>query len=110
MDDMDKPVGELVDIDPAEAARLTFLRRLVTVLTAVMIGGLLVLIVLFVTRFPTAGPKAVSFDLPDAITLPEGAAPIAFTRGSDWVAITTETEILIYDAATGDIRQTVRID
>ncbi len=110
MDDMDKPVGELMDIDPAEAAHLTFLRRLVTVLTAVMIGGLLVLIVLFVTRFPSATSQVVSFELPASITLPEGAAPIAFTRGSDWVAITTETAIMIFDATTGDLRQTVTID
>ncbi|MEN8838849.1 MAG: DUF6476 family protein, partial [Celeribacter marinus] len=44
MADMDEPVGELMDIDPAQAAHLTFLRRLVTALTVVMIGGLLVLI------------------------------------------------------------------
>nr|WP_177205484.1 DUF6476 family protein [Celeribacter marinus] len=110
---MDEPVGELMDIDPAQAAHLTFLRRLVTALTAVMIGGLLVLIVLFVTRFPTisatAPSKTIAFDLPASITLPDGAAPIAFTRGSDWVAITTETEILIYDAATGAHRQTVTL-
>ncbi len=100
-----------MEIDPAEAARLTFLRRLVTVLTVVMIGGFLVLIALLVTRFPTSGDTSrVSFDLPEVIDLPDGVAPLAFTRGPDWVAITTEVEILIYDATTGALRQRVGIE
>lgn len=103
--DMDDPV----ELDPREAAGLRFLRRLVTVLTVVMIGGLLVLITLFVTRFPTAAPAPVSFDLPEALALPEGVTPLAFTRGPDWVAITTEEAVLIYDAATGALRQRVDI-
>ncbi|GAA3854033.1 DUF6476 family protein [Celeribacter arenosi] len=97
------------EIDPKEAANLRLLRRLVTALTVVMIGGLLVLIVLFVTRFPTVSAP-VSYDLPDAITLPEGVTPTAFTRGRDWVAITTPDEILIYDAQSGDLRQRIVIE
>ncbi len=48
--------------DPIEPANLRFLRRLVTVLTATMIGGLLVIIALIVIRFSDRAP-----DLPDSI-------------------------------------------
>ena len=77
-----------------------------TVLTATMIAGLLVLIVLFVTRFPSAEAP-----LPDAITLPDGARATAFTQGSGWYAVVTEAdEILIYDRESGALRQRIAIE
>jgi hypothetical protein len=89
-----------------EPANLRFLRRLVTVLTAVMILGLLVLIALIVIRLQT---PAVTF--PDTITLPEGADAQAYTKGRGWNAIVTDQNtILIYDAETGELRQTVTIE
>ncbi len=93
-------------------AGLTLLRRLVTGLLVVMICGFLVLIGLLVTRFPDmkgSSAAAVSFDLPETITLPEGVSPTAFTRGDDWVAIVTDDAILIYSAETGALRQTVSL-
>jgi hypothetical protein len=97
--------------DPTEVvepANLRFLRRLVTVLTAVMICGLVVIIGLFVTRLGTAtAPLA----LPDAITLPEGARAQAFTQGVDWYAVVTaDDQILIYSRVTGELRQTIEIE
>ncbi|MGC1495922.1 MAG: DUF6476 family protein [Sulfitobacter sp.] len=93
-------------IDPIEPANLRFLRRLVTVLTAVMIGGVLVVIILLVTRLSGDGPA-----LPDTITLPDGKTAATFTQGDDWYAIvTTDNHILIYDRLTGKIRQTIQID
>ncbi len=90
----------------AEPANLRFLRRLVTVLTAVMILGLLTIVALLVIRLGAARP----LPLPDLITLPEGATATAFTRGSDWYAVVTgDNRILIFDAETGAIRQTVTI-
>ncbi len=91
-----------------EPANLRFLRRLVTVLTAVMICGLLVIIGLFVTRLGTAtAPLA----LPDTITLPDGTTAQAFTQGRDWYAVVTQTDdILIYDRMTGTLRQSIQID
>ena len=79
-----------------------------TVLTAVMICGLLVIIGLFVTRLGTAtAPLA----LPDAITLPDGATAQAFTQGQDWYGVVTnEDQILIYDRTTGNLRQTITLD
>ena len=93
-------------------AGLTLLRRLVTGLLVVMICGFLVLIGLLVTRFPdmnALSTPAISFDLPKTITLPEGVSPTAFTRGDDWVAIVTDDAIMIYDAETGALRQTVML-
>ena len=94
--------------DPIEPANLRFLRRLVTVLTVVMIFGLLVIIGLFVTRL---GKTSAPLPLPDAITLPDGASPRAFTQGRDWYAIVTSgDEILIYGRASGKLRQTITIN
>lgn len=109
-------MSDPIEIDPKEAARLTLLRRLVTTMLVVMIGGFLVLIGLLVTRFPEMNGDAapVAFDLPDQIALPEGSAPTAFTRGSDWIAIISQSEtgeeILIYDAGSGALRQRIGIE
>ncbi len=89
-----------------EPANIRFLRRLVTLLTATMIAGLLAIVALIVIRF-SAAPDLV---LPDALTLPDGAQALAFTQGADWYAVVTDDEILIYDRATGQLRQTVRIE
>ncbi|SFN59684.1 hypothetical protein SAMN04487859_105203 [Roseovarius lutimaris] len=86
---------------------LKFLTRLVTVLTATMIAGLLVIIALFVIRF--WGNDAP--DLPATITLPDGARATAFTQGTGWYAIVTaDDRILIYDRTTGNLRQSVTIE
>ena len=77
-----------------------------TVLTAVMICGVLVVTVLLVTRLSGKGP-----DLPQVITLPDGRTASAFTQGDDWYAIvTTDNQILIYDRLSGKLRQTLTID
>ena len=92
---------------PGQAANLRFLRRLVTVLTATMILGLVTIVALLVIRFTTAPPP---LRLPDTVTLPDGARPLAFTRGTGWYAVVTDAdEILIFDAATDTLRQRVRI-
>ncbi|MEM7520148.1 MAG: DUF6476 family protein [Pseudomonadota bacterium] len=94
---MDDPVDE--------PANLRFLRRLVTVLTAVMICGVLVVIGLLVTRLTGDAPA-----LPSEIALPEGATARAFTQGTDWYAVVTQAdEILIFDRLTGALRQRVQI-
>ncbi|EPX75926.1 DUF6476 family protein [Salipiger mucosus] len=89
-----------------EPASLRFLRRLITVLTAVMIAGCLAILAMLVIRYTTTRAP-----LPEVITLPGGATATAFTQGSDWYAVVTEAdEILIFDRATGNLRQTLRID
>ena len=88
-----------------EPANLRFLRILVTILTTVMIFGLLVIVTLFVIRFSST-PQM----LPDSITLPDGTKAAAFTMGTDWYAVVTEDEqILIFDRTSGFLRQTIAI-
>ena len=85
---------------------LRYLKALVTILTVTMILGFLTIVALFVMRF-SAMNKA---ELPDEITLPDGAKAQAFTRGDDWFAIVTEDdEILIYGKSTGNLRQRIQI-
>ncbi|MBE9636538.1 DUF6476 family protein [Salipiger mangrovisoli] len=91
-----------------EPANLRFLRRLVTVLTAVMIAGLVAIVSLIVIRFTAATRAPVP--LPSEITLPAGATASAFTQGGDWYAVvTTDNRILIYDRKTQQLRQTIAI-
>lgn len=88
-----------------EPAQLRFLRRLVTVLTAVMIGGVVLIIALLVIRLndkPTM--------LPENVVLPEGVEAKAVTLGESWYGIVTQTdEILIFDRLTGKLRQRLQI-
>ncbi len=91
----------------AELRSLRLLRILVTVLLGVMIVGFIVLIALFVTRFTTSPDRPA---LPDVITLPEGTSATAFTQGIGWFAVVTvDDRILIFDAATGALRQSIQI-
>ncbi|KAJ55278.1 hypothetical protein ACMU_11295 [Actibacterium mucosum KCTC 23349] len=99
---MDKSPDEMGELPP----NLRFLRGLVTVLTAVMIGGLILLLTLIVIRFRASD----DFALPDAITLPEGATVQALTKGEGWWAVVTgDNRILIYSARTGALIQEVAV-
>lgn len=94
-------------IPGSEPPNLRFLRILVTVLTATMILGVVVLIALVVIRLPGTNRPP----LPDSITLPSGTTATAFTRGAGWYAVVTQDQrILILDAKTGDLRQEIRIE
>ncbi|MCA0919607.1 DUF6476 family protein [Pseudooceanicola nanhaiensis] len=92
-----------------EPANLRFLRRLVTALTGTMIVGLIILIALIVIRFwstPAAGPALPQ--LPEAISLPEGASAQAITFGTGWIAVVTDDQqILVYDSASGALRDSL---
>ena len=71
-----------------------------------MIGGLVVVVGLLVTRFYGDGPV-----MPDSITLPSGAEATAFTKGDGWYAVVTaDNQILIFDALTGALKKTIPID
>jgi hypothetical protein len=102
---MDNPDKNL-DPQLPEPPNLRFLRRLVTVLTATMIGGVLLIIALIVMRFYDVPPP-----LPDTITLPGGAAAISFTQGPNWYAVVTDqSQILIFDRVTGRLSQSIDIE
>ena len=79
---------------------------LVTTLMVVMIGGLLVIVALFVIRFSSTGPT-----LPESITLPDGSSAEAITIGRTWYGVVTDDDrILIFDRATGTLRQTIVVN
>ncbi|WP_127656907.1 DUF6476 family protein [Alexandriicola marinus] len=96
------PDGE----DPGLPPELRYLKRLVSGLTWIMILGFVVLIAALVIRL-----NADPVPLPDRITLPDGVSAHAFTQGEDWFAVvTSQDEILIYDRASGALRQTIKVD
>ncbi len=97
--------------EPSEPPRLRNLRWLVTILTATMILGLLTIIALVVITLTRVSPGAA---LPAHITIPVGETTLAFTQGSDWIALVTKDRqgserIRILDSATGKERQTIDI-
>ena len=92
----------------AEPANLKFLRRLVTVLTATMIVGLVVMIALLVIRLNSAPPKLA---LPDYIELPEGTRATAFTQAPTWYAVvTSDDRILIFNRDSGELAQDIPVN
>ena len=79
---------------------------MVMLLTAVMIGGVLVTFALIVIRLSDRTPT-----LPDQIDLPDGAKAQAVTIGNNWYAIVTDdNRILIFDKTTGNLRQEVTLN
>ena len=92
--------------DLPEPANLRFLRRMVTVLTTVMIFGVVIVLGLLVTRLGRDTPV-----LPSELALPDGATATAFTQAADWYAVVTDdNRILIFDRMTGALRQTVDVE
>lgn len=70
-----------------------------TVLTAVMICGVVVVVGLLVTRLKE---RPAALPLPDQIELPGGTSAQAFTQGATWYAVvTTDDRILIFSRETG---------
>ncbi len=78
---------------------------MVMLLTAVMIGGVLVTFALIVIRLSDRTPT-----LPDQIDLPNGAKAQAVTIGNNWYAVVTDdNRILIFDKTTGKQRQEITV-
>ena len=75
-------------------------------LTAVMIGGVLVTFALIVIRLSDRTPT-----LPNQVELPDGARAQAVTIGNNWYAVVTDdNRILIFDKTTGRQRQEIIIE
>ncbi len=85
---------------------LRFLKWLVIVLTLTMIGGVITVVAVIVTRMPqpVSGPV-----LPQNLSLPQGVTAAAVTAGRGWFAVvTTDDRILIF-GRDGTLRQEVAI-
>jgi Flp pilus assembly protein protease CpaA len=96
------------EVEAALPPSLRFLKWLVIVLTLTMIGGVITVVGLLVTRIPQGfGTLPV---LPAAITLPEGTTPQAMTFGRGWIGVVVtgpEGERFLVFSPTGEQRQTV---
>lgn len=93
---------------------LRYLKWLVTALAGTMIVGIAVIAGVLLLRLGPMAPTVLTPAgpvLPANINLPDGAEARAVTFGDGWVAIVTDTPaIVIFDAQTGDIRQSVALD
>lgn len=77
-------------------------------LTLTMILGVIVVVSVIVTRMPRVIQGLPR--MPEVISLPDGTRASAFTQGADWYAVvTTDDRILIFERASGTLRQTVQI-
>ena len=97
------------DLDQTDlnTPQLTFLRRLVTILTLTMIGGIITLVTLIFMRFQDA---PIPLGLPESIMLPDGSTPLAYTQSQDWYAVVTNNkQILVYDL-NGVLFQTIDVE
>ena len=91
--------------DIPEPANLRFLRILVTVLTTVMIVGLLTVVGLLVTRLRAPAPVPVT-----DLALPAGTQVFAVTQSPDrWLVTTTDNRLLIF-APDGTLTQEVDLN
>lgn len=94
--------------DPALPPSLRFLKWLVILLTLTMIGGVITVVGLLVTRMPQAF-SAPAPSMPEGFTLPAGVEAEAVTFGTGWIAVvTTDDRILIF-GRDGQLRQDVPI-
>lgn len=92
--------------DIEEPGNLRLLRLLVTILTGVMIAGVVVVVGLLVTRLSSVTPS-----VPADLTLPDGVEAQAVTFADGWIAVVTRDQrILIFDRSTGKLRQTVELE
>ncbi|MEL6570618.1 MAG: DUF6476 family protein [Pseudomonadota bacterium] len=83
-----------------------YLKRLVTVMAVVMLTGTIIVVALLINRL-----SADPLPLPERITLPDGVEAYSFTQGRDWFGVvTSDDQILIYDRATSDLRQTITLE
>lgn len=87
---------------------LRLLKWLVVVLTLTMIGGVITVVALIVTRMPQAFvPQSPA--VPADLALPKGTTATAVTFGTGWVAVvTTDDRILIF-GQDGDLRQEISL-
>ena len=94
--------------DPALPPSLRFLKWLVIILTLTMIGGVITVVALLVTRMPQAF-IAPAPTLPEGFALPPGVSADAVTFGKGWVAVVTVDNRILIFGKDGTLRQEVAI-
>lgn len=93
------------DMEPQLPADLRFLKALVTVLTAVMILGVITIVAVLVTRLPGA-----AVDAPEALAIPPGTTIVAVTRAPSFFLVTTDDDRLLVFDVDGSFRREVSLD
>ncbi|MCK0167600.1 DUF6476 family protein [Jannaschia sp. S6380] len=92
-------------MEPRLPPDLRLLKTLVTILTGVMIAGLIAVVALLVTRLPGARVTA-----PDALVLPPDTAVVAVTQTpAYWLVTTRDNRALIF-APDGTFRREIALD
>ncbi|MEM8821982.1 MAG: DUF6476 family protein [Pseudomonadota bacterium] len=91
--------------DPGLPPDLRFLKALVTVLTAVMIVGVITIVALLVIRLPSGEPP-----LPPDFALPAGTEVHAVTQTpSRWLVTTADERVLVF-SPDGSLLQTIPLN
>jgi Flp pilus assembly protein protease CpaA len=85
---------------------LMFLKWLVIVLMVTMIGGVITIVSLLVTRMPDGGAPA----LPENLSLPDGAVAEAVTVARDMVLVVTQDGRVLVFGRDGQFRQEIQLD
>lgn len=94
--------------DPAYPPSLRFLKWLVILLTLTMIGGVITVVGLLVTRMPQAF-SAPAPTLPEGFALPAGAKAEAVTFGDGWIAVVTNDDRILIFRRDGTLLQEVAV-
>ncbi len=95
-----------MEVSP-ESSQIRILRRLVVALLVVMIAGTVAMTTVITIRALRLESPAV---FPDSIAIPEGHEITAITRGTHWIVVVTNQDlILVFDSTGRKLRQTVKI-
>jgi Flp pilus assembly protein protease CpaA len=86
---------------------LAFLKWLVILLTLSMIGGVITVVWLLVTRMPLAMGRSPA--VPAELALPAGETAEAVTFGRGWTAVVTGSGRILVFNTDGSLRQEVTI-
>ncbi|WP_054004646.1 DUF6476 family protein [Cypionkella psychrotolerans] len=94
-------------IEPGLPPSLRLLKVLVIVLMITMIGGVITVVGLLVTRMPNA--NSLSPALPASLQMPAGATAQAITMAPGWIGVvTTDNRILIF-TPQGTLQQEIAV-
>jgi Flp pilus assembly protein protease CpaA len=94
--------------DAALPPSLRLLKWLVILLTLTMIGGVITVVGLLVTRMPEA-LRSSAPKVPAELTLPEGKTAAAVTFGTGWTAVVTTDDHILVFGKDGKLRQDIAI-